>query len=113
MHSHTHPCKHAFIPAGTRKPLPLERLGATVKNPGMARPRKPSKPSPDAPKGDQGRVSVTVRLRPDQARALRLHAAMQRIDNREPGSVQGIVEVALDDWLRAHAQALKADLGQA
>jgi hypothetical protein len=35
---------------------------------------------------------------------------MQRIHKRELGSVQGFVEVALDNWRRAHASALKVDL---
>lgn len=72
----------------------------------MSRPRKPTKAPQEAHKADGGRVSFSVRLRTDQARALRVHAAQASIERREPSTVQAIVEEALDAWLKAHAHLL-------
>ncbi len=48
-----------------------------------------------------GRVPVTTRCRPEVASALKRASLQRQLDGVEPYYVQDIMEIALEDWLKA------------
>jgi hypothetical protein len=105
------------IPAADR---PSDRPEAALWEPGSASPRikrrghrpKVSPPAPLAPPGIVGPsysgdlppllVSLTTRLSPATAEALRRAALEQRLQRRRPHTQQEIVEAAVRQWLAAN-----------
>lgn len=50
----------------------------------------------------RGRVPLTTRCRPELASALKRASLQRQLSGAEPNRMQDILEVALEDWLRAH-----------
>ena len=85
-------------------PVPPERHRASTVSAGDSRSEENG---PPAVSGRPRAVrSITVRLRPDTAQALRKACAERGIDYIEPFTQQDIVEVALVEWLRANGYSI-------
>lgn len=54
------------------------------------------------PDGLIGRLSLSMRIRADYARALKRASLQRQLDGVEPNQLQDIIEVCLEPWLREH-----------
>lgn len=84
-----------------RKPSDPKREAEFVYGSGEG--RAPITPPPDtAGKGEPSRLPLTTRLRADLVKGLKRAALERQLDGVEPDTVQEILEVALEPWLRTH-----------
>lgn len=90
----------AFV-AGKAGPNSDPTTPTPTDSPAAPPPPKPRKAAPEAPATPvQGRSPLTTRLRSDLADALKRASLERQLSKVTPNTVQDILEVALEPWLR-------------
>jgi|694.fasta_scaffold35511_3 hypothetical protein len=79
-----------------RRPMTTAAAAAFVQH-GPAAARQPAQPV-----AATGTVMLSVRLRPDVMAAVRMAAVTRKNAGQQPATTQGVVQVALEEWLRSH-----------
>lgn len=65
-------------------------------------PAAPAAPADATPAGARGRAPLTTRIRADFAAALKRASLERQLQGGHPNTVQGILEEALEPWLKQH-----------